>query len=150
MKTSGLKPAATILNVPPTDRVIILFDGQCNFCNRGINFLMDRDAADRFRFASQQSDIGQSLLLKHDEVAGVDSVVVIDPQTQSAFTKSAAIIRILRDMPARWRWLRFFGAVLPAVVRDPLYDLIAKNRYRIFGKSDACRMPTPDIAAKFL
>ena len=142
--------AATQLPTAPvtTDKTVVLFDGVCNFCNASVNFLIDRDPTDRFRFAAQQSDVGQRLMAEHG-VTGLtlNTMVVID--NGQILTRSGGAMRILRHMPMPWKLLSVFWLV-PWFIRDAVYKVIAKYRYNIFGKHDTCRMPTPEIRAKFL
>jgi len=128
---------------------LILFDGVCNFCNASINFVIDHDTARRFRFASLQSEYAQQLMEKHRQpiLTQFDSVVLIGEEGQF-FQKSDAALQIARYLRG-WSWLYAFRFV-PRIVRDFFYDIVARNRYRIFGKSAACRMPTPAERALFL
>jgi predicted DCC family thiol-disulfide oxidoreductase YuxK len=127
---------------------IVLFDGVCRFCDVSVNFIIDHDAAGRIRFAALQSEAGQALLRRYGlSTKDLDSVVVIEGG--QSFTRSTAALRVA------WRldgWWRFFAALLlmPAFLRDPLYDLLARNRYRWFGRLEACRVPTPEVRARFL
>jgi predicted DCC family thiol-disulfide oxidoreductase YuxK len=134
----------------PSAPVIVLFDGECNFCSRSINFILNHDPAGRFRFASQQSTAGAALLKAHGYRPAPSSVIVIDPATGRPLTRSAAVLRIADEMPTPWWWLRWLGAVVPGPVRDALYDAVANNRYRLFGKSTACMMLTAEMATRFL
>lgn len=127
--------------------LVILFDGVCNLCNGFVNFLIDQDPEKRFKFASLQSEFGQSVLTKYNsETVDLQSVIVIS--NEQLFSKSKAIFLILNELP-RWRWLRVFR-FLPSFLLNAAYDLVAKNRYRIFGKQDACRIPTPELRERFL
>ncbi|MDH3492076.1 MAG: thiol-disulfide oxidoreductase DCC family protein [Acidobacteriota bacterium] len=131
-----------------SEHAVVLFDGVCNLCNSSVNFIIERDSRDRFRFASLQSDFGREMLQKHSlDRDETDSVVLIENGT--AFVYSTAALRIARRLDGLWP--AAFGLVIvPVFVRDFFYKLIAKNRYRIFGKRDVCRMPTPDDARKFI
>lgn len=127
---------------------LILFDGVCNFCNGAVNFVIDRDTAKRYKFVSLQSDLGQAILrhFKRD-THNFDTLLVL--QQGKLLQKSMAVLAIAAGMDGAWKWLRFLG-VFPHRVLDIGYNLIAKNRYRLFGKSDACRMPTPEMKERFL
>src|SRR6266545_5452736 len=126
------------------DQPVILFDGVCNLCNAAVGFVISRDPAGRFRFASLQSEAGQRLLAEHGlSGAPLSSVVLIEQGR--AHTRSAAGIRIARRLASPWlRALAYLGAALPPALRDYVYDLVARHRYRWFGRTDACRMPTPE------
>lgn len=127
---------------------IVLFDGVCNLCNAAVNFIIDRDPQNRFRFAALQSDTGRELLNRYPLASGpVDSVVLI--RSNRPYVKSDAALEIARHLGGAWPALAVFK-IFPRFFRDWVYDLIAKNRYRLFGKQDACRIPTPELKARFL
>ncbi|MDI9878691.1 thiol-disulfide oxidoreductase DCC family protein [Flectobacillus longus] len=127
---------------------LILFDGVCNFCNSSINFVIDHDTQKRFKFASLQSEVGQQYLAQFSRnTSDFDSVLLI--KNGQLFEKSDAALQIARYLDGAWKGLYFFRWI-PRAIRDIIYDLIAKNRYRIFGKSDACRLPNPEIRERFL
>ena len=127
---------------------IILFDGVCNLCNSAVNFIIDRDPNHRFRFASLQSPTGQQLLAQYPLPGGpVDSIVLI--KDGRSYVKSDAALGIARQLSGGWSFLALFK-VVPRFLRDAVYDGIARNRYRLFGKSDACRIPTKELRALFL
>lgn len=126
---------------------VILFDGVCNFCNASINFVIDRDAARRFRFASLQSDFGQQLLAENNrQLTDFDTVLLL--RAGKLYEKSDAALEIARYLKG-WSWLYLFR-IVPRFIRDFFYDIIAKNRYRLFGKSDSCRIPTPEEKKLFV
>jgi predicted DCC family thiol-disulfide oxidoreductase YuxK len=127
---------------------LILFDGVCNFCNSSINFVIDHDSQKRFKFASLQSEVGQQYLAQFSRnKKDFDSVLLV--KNGRVFEKSDAALHIARHLDGAWKWLYFLRWV-PRVIRDMIYDLVAKNRYRIFGKSDACRLPNPELRERFL
>lgn len=127
---------------------IVLFDGVCNFCNASVNFVIERDKAGYFKFAPLQSDIGDELVAKHGiDTADTDSVIVVEDGR--AYTHSSAALRIARQLDSVWSWT-YALIVVPKFIRDLAYRLFAKHRYRLFGRQDACMMPTPEIRARFL
>lgn len=130
-----------------TERPIVLFDGVCNLCNGAVNFLIDHDPAHQFRFAALQSETGHRLLAQHPELADTDSIVLL--ADQRIYIKSDAALTIVRYLKRPWRWL-FVLRFLPKPLRDAIYDMVARNRYRIFGRTEACRIPTPELKALFL
>lgn len=131
-----------------TPKITVLFDGVCNLCNGFVNFIIDRDSRDRFRFGSLQSEIAAELMEKHGiDASKTDSVVVIDRRV--AFTRSTAALCIAKNMGGVWPVLYVFR-VIPAFIRDPIYDWVARNRYKWFGKKELCRIPTPEDASKFI
>ncbi|WP_394990199.1 thiol-disulfide oxidoreductase DCC family protein [Emticicia sp.] len=126
----------------------VLFDGVCNFCNASINFVIDRDKKGVFKFAALQSDIGQEILKKYGlKQTNFDSIIL--EKEGKIYQKSDAALEIVRNMDGLWKVFYIFK-IIPSFLRNPVYNLIAKNRYRIFGRTDACRIPTPKLKARFL
>lgn len=131
----------------------ILFDGVCNFCNASINFIIDRDSKGIFKFAALQSEVGQALLKEFglktsdSESRTFDSIVAIEGG--KVYQKSDAALEITHRMDGIWKIFYVFK-IIPTFLRNPIYDLVARNRYRIFGRTDACRIPTPELKARFL
>jgi len=119
------------------EKNIILFDGDCNFCNYWVNFVLKRDKQQVFKFASLNAEIGNKLTLQHQIPATIDSIVLI--KNDDVFIKSRAVIEIARNLSGWWFLLVFFR-IVPTFVRDAVYDVVAKNRYRWFGKS-VCELP---------
>lgn len=127
---------------------VILFDGVCNLCNSSVNFIIDHDINDKFKFASLQSDEGQNLLNKFGlNAEEFDSVVLTDDENY--YTKSTAVLKIVKEFTGIWKILYAF-IVIPKPIRDYFYGIIADNRYKWFGKKDSCRVPTPELKGKFL
>ncbi len=127
---------------------IIVFDGVCVLCSRWVRFLLPRDRRAVFRFAAMQSEAGQRLLAAHG-LDPLDPVSFLFLDGGRAFTDSGAILRVLLRLGGPWRLLAI-GYAVPRPVRDALYRWIARNRYRWFGRRDACFIPNPDAAARFL
>ncbi len=137
-----------ISNFIPQNTQLILFDGVCNFCNSSINFIIDHDPEKNFKFAPLQSDLGQSILKQFNKnTADFDSVILL--KNNQLYQKSEAAIEIARHLSGAWKYLSVFG-ILPGFFLNFFYDIIAKNRYRIFGKTETCRMPTPELRERFL
>lgn len=127
---------------------VILFDGVCNLCNGAINFIIQRDPKDRYRFAALESDIGQELLAQHSiDPATIDSIVLI--RDNKAYVKAGAALRIAGGMSGAWPILGILR-VIPNFIADAVYDFIARNRYHWFGKKESCMIPTPELKEKFL
>lgn len=127
---------------------IILFDGVCNLCNSAVLFIIKRDKKDLFRFGALQEEHGQELVLKHNiDTRSVDSIILIE--RNKAYIKSSAALRIARSLSGGWPLLYGF-IILPVFLRDWIYDFIAKNRYKWYGRRDFCMVPTPDLQQKFL
>ena len=132
----------------PTKYEIILFDGICNFCNSSINFVIDHDPEKHFKFAPLQSEIGQEILTQfHKNTKDFDSVILL--KNNQLYEKSEAALEITKHLSGFWKYLSVFK-ILPTFFLNFFYDIIAKNRYRIFGKADSCRMPTPEWKERFL
>jgi predicted DCC family thiol-disulfide oxidoreductase YuxK len=132
----------------PTNYEIILFDGVCNFCNASINFVIDHDPNKHFKFAPLQSEIGQEILRKFNKnTSDFDSVILL--KNNQLYQKSDAALEITKHLSGFWKHLSIFN-VLPISFLNFFYDIIARNRYRIFGKADSCRMPTPELRERFL
>ncbi|WP_323740420.1 thiol-disulfide oxidoreductase DCC family protein [Filobacillus milosensis] len=126
---------------------IILFDGVCNLCNGLVQFLLKRDKEDRFRFASLQGEQGQQLIQKHNIEYNLDTFIYI--KASKVFTKSTAALHVLKDLKGFWQLL-FIFVLIPKFLRDPIYNCIANNRYKWFGKQDQCMMPKTEYKNKFL
>ena len=127
---------------------IVLFDGVCNFCNATVNFVIEHDKAGYFKFAPLQSEVGEELVEKHGiDTTDTDSVIVIE--NERAYTHSSAALRIAKRLDGIWS-LAYAFIIVPKPIRDLVYRVFAKYRYRMFGKQDACMIPTPDIRARFL
>ena len=126
---------------------IVLFDGVCNFCNNSVQFILKHDRTNSLQFASLQSATGQALLKKYNIPAEVDSVTFIE--NNIAYTKSDAALRIAAYFGNFWKALTIFS-ILPVSFRNFFYDIIARNRYKWFGKRDTCMLPSPEIRARFI
>jgi predicted DCC family thiol-disulfide oxidoreductase YuxK len=131
------------------DKKIILFDGVCNLCNGAVQFVIKHDREDRFRFAALQSETGSSLSReRHIDPAKMDSIILIDPGT-AYYTKSDAALEIARDLKG-YGFLPILFSWIPRSIRDAVYDLVARNRYRWFGRKEQCMIPSPELQVKFL
>ncbi len=131
------------------NKKIILFDGVCNLCNNTVNFIIERDKDDVFRFASLQSEIGQKLTSERGiDTDEIDSIILIEPGV-AYYQKSAAAIEISKHLSGNYSFLQYLK-FLPEGLRDTGYDFIANNRYKWYGKKESCMLPTPDLQAKFL
>jgi predicted DCC family thiol-disulfide oxidoreductase YuxK len=139
----------------PHQRPVILFDGVCNLCNSAVQWVIERDKEGRFDFASLQSDAARRELVRVMGTREIDalidglpdSIVLLD--SDGVHVRSAAVLRILHGLDS-WFMLLRLGIVLPRPIRDAVYRMVARNRYRWFGRRDTCMTPTPDIAARFL
>ena len=126
---------------------VVLFDGDCRFCHAGVQFIIKRDSQEMFYFASQQSDAGQRLLKEYRVPADIDSIVLIE--NGKVYIKSTAALRICRHLRGGWKSLYVFR-FMPIVIRDSVYNWIARNRYKWFGKEDSCSIPSDRVRKRFL
>ncbi len=127
---------------------VILFDGICNLCNGIVNFIIKKDPESYFKFTPLQSPLGHRLLEKHGfNPEQLDTFVLIDGD--SCFTKSDAALYIARHLTGVWSLLGFFS-LIPKPIRDWGYAIVVCNRYRWFGKKEACMIPTKDLLNRFL
>ena len=127
---------------------VIVFDGLCNLCARSVKFILDHEAGPVLRFTSLQSPAGTRLLLElgFDPTDAKTFVLIADG---SAYAKSDAAIRVARYLSGAWKLISAIK-IIPRPVRDWLYDVVAQNRYRWFGRLEACMSPSPDLRARFL
>lgn len=127
---------------------ILLFDGVCNTCNAVVNFLLEHDEKKQFLFASLQSEAGRALARKHDVDADLLETVVLIHEGR-AYLRSDAVIKVLELLGGAYKFLAVFK-ILPLSIRDSFYRGFATNRYRIFGRKDTCRVPSPEERSRFL
>lgn len=127
---------------------IIFFDGVCNLCNTSVQFVIRHDKKKQFLFASLQSPIGQQLLKEHQLSSDhYDSFILYEQQ--KIYLASTGALKCARRLAAPWSWL--YGLlIIPRFIRDAIYHFIARNRYRWFGKKEACWLPTPELKSRFL
>jgi predicted DCC family thiol-disulfide oxidoreductase YuxK len=127
---------------------VILFDGVCNLCNGAVQFAIERDPTAIFRFASLQSDFGQSVLAQNVvDTEGGDTIILLEDG--KVYDRSTAALRIARRLSGGIQFLYVF-IIVPKFIRDFVYKIIARNRYRWFGKQESCWMPTKELKARFL
>ncbi|MDM0058989.1 thiol-disulfide oxidoreductase DCC family protein [Variovorax fucosicus] len=128
--------------------MIVVFDAQCLLCNGWVQFLLRHDRKGVFRFASIQSEVGQALLAQAGlAVDGLQTLLLIDGK--HSWQHTGAIFRVLGALGWPWR-LAWIGWLVPVQLRDPLYHLLARNRYRVFGRLEQCAMPPADYRIRFL
>jgi predicted DCC family thiol-disulfide oxidoreductase YuxK len=134
----------------PQHKKIILFDGLCNLCDASIQFIIKRDSNDVFRFVSLQSNLGQQIVqyLKID-TQKVDSIVLYNPEKKTYLNKSEAVFEIVKSSGGIFYCLLIFR-LIPIAITNKIYDFIARNRYRWFGKKKSCLVPTKELESKFL
>jgi predicted DCC family thiol-disulfide oxidoreductase YuxK len=127
---------------------ILLFDGVCHFCNQSVQFVICHDKQGKYKFAALQSSIGQELLKKYNLPTNDFSSFVL-VKGNSCYTKSAAVLQVCLGLGGLWRILYLF-IVTPKPLRDGIYNFVAKNRYKWFGKNKQCMIPTPEVRKRFL
>lgn len=129
----------------------MLYDGVCGFCNKAVQTVLKHDRRGEMRFAALQSDYGRAVVARHPELEGVDSVVLVEPGPggERVHVRSEASLRVARYLGGAWKLL-LVARVVPAPVRDFFYNLVARYRYRLFGKYDSCLLPPPEVRARFM
>lgn len=127
---------------------IILFDGVCNLCSSSVQKVIKNDPEGKFLFAPLQGKTGQEMLNKYQlPVNNFNSFVLV--QDDQVFTQSTAALKVARQMKGFWKWLYAF-IIIPPFIRNAVYNLIAGNRYKWFGKKETCMVPTPELKSRFL
>jgi predicted DCC family thiol-disulfide oxidoreductase YuxK len=130
------------------NKPIVLFDGVCNFCNAMVNFIISQDKKNVFLFAPLQSEPVKKLLEQHKiDWKANDSFVIIENGT--AHQKANAALKLYNKLPWYWKWSQLFW-IFTKFIRDWVYNVIAKNRYKWFGKKDECMIPTKEVRQRFL
>lgn len=133
----------------PVNKKIILFDGVCNLCNSAVLTVIKHDHKNNFVFAPLQSATGKKIIKDlHIDVSKTDSIILFEPNV-SYNIKSSAALKVMGDFGGFWI-LSKIGWIFPVFFRDFIYDYIAKNRYKWFGKQNNCMIPTPKLNSKFL
>ena len=135
-------------STPAGQAPVILFDGVCNLCNGTINWIIDRDRAGQFRFATLQSEAARRLL-DSTQCSGDPGESVVLIEGGRVLKRSSAVLTAAKMLG--WPWRIWYGLMLvPRPIRDAVYDFVARHRYRWFGRTDVCRVPTPELKARFL
>lgn len=128
---------------------LILFDGVCNLCNTSVQYIIQHDKKNVFLFAALQNETGKKILQKHQiDITKIDSIILYDAE-KGVSTKSTAALKIAYHLAFPHPILNFF-LIIPPFIRNWVYDYIAKNRYKWFGKKESCWIPTPELKSKFL
>jgi predicted DCC family thiol-disulfide oxidoreductase YuxK len=137
------------MNNLPKDKKIILFDGVCNLCDSAVQFIIKHDKKDVFRFVALQSDLGQEIL-KHIgiDTKNIDSIILYEPRI-AYYYKSQAALEIATTLGGFFHLGTLFK-IVPTRISNRIYDYIATNRYKWYGKKESCMVPTPELKSKFL
>jgi predicted DCC family thiol-disulfide oxidoreductase YuxK len=131
---------------------VLLYDGVCGVCNRAVQTVLRLDPNGRLRFAALDSDFARAVIERHPAIHDVDSVVFVDEPGgpgERVSVRSAAAFRVTNYLGGPWKLLEA-ARIIPAPVRDWLYDRFADIRYRVFGKYDSCPLPSPEVRARFV
>ena len=134
----------------PKSKQLILFDGVCNLCNSSVLYVIKNDTKNQFLFAPLQSEIGQEIINAFNiDVLQTDSILLFDPKAHRIYSKSTAALRIAKQLKFPNMLMSIFF-IIPTGIRNWIYDYIARNRYKWFGKKEACMIPTPELKARFM
>ncbi|MDB5231614.1 MAG: hypothetical protein JWN76_2419 [Chitinophagaceae bacterium] len=126
---------------------VLLFDGVCNLCNGFVQFIIKHDGSKQFRFASLQSDYGQKVMKQFNITPGLLNTVYL-LENDKLYNRSTAALRVTEKLNGGWKL--FYGLIIiPVFIRDAIYNAVARNRYKWFGKKDACWVPTPNLQERF-
>ena len=131
---------------------LLLYDGTCGFCAQSVQFVLRHEAASNrtLRFASLQSPTGVGVRARHPELDGVDSVIWYEPGTDVVLVRSRAALRVLRYLGGIWRPLGALGSLVPRVIRDGVYDVIARHRHKLVRGRPVCVLPSPEQRDRFV
>lgn len=130
------------------DQYIVIFDGVCNFCNGAVNFIIKRDLPGKFVFTPMQTELAQSLMRKYEVFnVGIDSFLLV--KNGQCFVFSTAALEITKDLKGHWYLFNVFR-IMPASIRDYFYKLFARNRYKLFGRTEQCVLPSENLASRFI
>ncbi len=136
------------------NHLIVFYDGVCGLCNRLVQFLLKRDRNDRLRFASLQSEFATKVLTRHGiDPSDLDTLHIVENYEQPServLNRSDAVLRATGELGGLWSLAAIAGSIVPRPLRDLFYRFVARNRYRVFGKSETCMLPEPKYRAKFL
>ena len=132
---------------------VLLYDGVCGFCNKSVQTVLASDRRGTMRFAALQSEYARGVVGRHPSLAGIDSAVYVEPagggRAERVHVRSEAALRVAAYLGGPWK-IFLFARLVPRPLRDRLYDLFARQRYRLFGKRDTCMLPPPEARKRFL
>jgi predicted DCC family thiol-disulfide oxidoreductase YuxK len=131
---------------------VLLYDGVCGLCNKSVQLILKNDKQGIFRFAALQSELGKKVESMHPELKSVDSVILLEPASDGdpiISIRSTAVLRVLKYLGGKWR-IFLLAYLVPRPIRDFLYDLVAKWRYKLFGKYDSCLLPSAEVRNRFI
>lgn len=153
--TAGRVPAAYGSVRESQRQPILLYDGSCGLCARSVQFVLGHEQASReLRFATLQGEHGRRALSSHPTLVGVDSVIWLEPSHDGrpprVLVRSDAVLAVMRHLGGPWKALAAIGRFVPRISRDALYRIVARYRYRVFGREQSCLLPTPEQRVRFL
>jgi predicted DCC family thiol-disulfide oxidoreductase YuxK len=134
------------------DGPVLLYDGLCGFCDGTVQFILKHDRRGTLRFATLQGDVGRDVIARHSELAGVDSLVLVEPDAsgeERVYVRSEGALQVARYLGGAWNLARGLK-IVPRFLRDLAYDGFARIRYRVFGRYDSCPIPSPEQRARFI
>jgi len=137
------------MNSIPENKALILFDGVCNLCSTSVQYVIKHDKNNKYVFAALQSDIGKELMVKHHIDSNKTDSILLYRKRKGIVTKSTAALIIAKDLGFPTNLLSVF-LIVPTFIRNAVYDFVAKNRYKWYGKQDSCWIPTPELQSKFI
>jgi predicted DCC family thiol-disulfide oxidoreductase YuxK len=139
-----------VIDKLPKDKQLILFDGICNLCNSSVLYVIKRDKRNTFLFAPLQSSVGQTIIQRFNiDSSKTDSILLYNPKNDSLKYKSSAALLVAKQLNFPSNLMSIFF-VVPTFIRNWVYDFIARNRYKWYGKKESCMIPTPELQSKFL
>ncbi|MEM1449420.1 MAG: DCC1-like thiol-disulfide oxidoreductase family protein [Planctomycetota bacterium] len=137
------------METAPSPRPLLLFDGECGLCAASVRFVLDRDRVGKLHFASLQSDLGRAIVTAHGRDPDELSTVVLIDEDDRMWIRSDAALRVAADLTWPWSMGRF-ARIVPRGLRDLVYRFVARYRFRWFGTADACELPAPGAAERFV
>ena len=132
---------------------VLLYDGECGFCDKSVQVILKHDRRGLMRFAALQSNYGRAVVSRHQSLSNVDSLVLVEPSNQAheekVFIRSTGVLRVAAYLGGAWKLL-LVGYLIPRPVRDWMYNVVARNRHKLIGAPAACMIPSPEVRTRFL
>ncbi len=153
MSAAPLRPTPSVPHARVSESPVLLYDGLCGFCDGTVQFILRHDRRGTLKFATLQGEFARGVIERHPELAGVDSLVLVERDATSGeekvYVRSAGALEVARYLGGAWQLARAVG-IVPRFLRDWAYDGFARIRYRVFGRYDSCPIPTPEQRARFI
>lgn len=128
---------------------VLFYDGTCNLCDASVQFVLKHESNHELFFCSLDSRLGQVLMDNHPELKDIDAIIIADTDSRTLYVASDAVIQVAQHLRKPWSIVSL-GRLVPICLRETLYRLVAKNRYRIFGTKQSCRLPGKEMRLRFL